>query len=108
MKLLTITEDENGGVTDIVMNLDALVNYFLLSVGNDTTWVPVTRGAVSRCYNDLWGTSDKKSCKVVPQDLYDIIDCVYLEHFLKCPVWNPKHVIECSYTYKYVDKCWKR
>lgn len=106
LNVLTLTEDENGAITNIAMNTDSLVASFLASVGNDPIWVPVTTSAVERCYNDIWGTSPEKKCGYLPNDFFNIVDCVYTEHFLKCPVWNPKHLIECSYTYKYVDQCW--
>lgn len=39
---------------------------FLLSVGNDTVWMPVIEGSTQRCYNDYIGAVDGFQCDVIP------------------------------------------
>lgn len=39
---------------------------FLLSVGNDTVWMPVIEGSTQRCYDDNLGAVEGYQCNVIP------------------------------------------
>lgn len=106
MKLFTLTLADDGSIAKVDMNTDGVVASFMMSVGNDTRWEPVIRTAVERCYTDIWNTENGMSCGFIPNTFFSIIDCVYIEHFLKCAVWNPHNLVECAYTYSYVQECW--
>lgn len=95
--------NEEKVTTDVDWN--GLVYSFLLSVGNDTRWLPVVTDSTSRCYNDFSGSNDEIDCDVIPRSLYTVIDCAYVENYVKCPVFNPAGLKECSYTMQYAQKC---
>lgn len=104
--LFILTTNDDGSVAKSDINTTSLIASFLLSVGNDTRWAPVVTNSVQRCYDDLYQSKEGKLfCDILPKTLYSVIDCTYNENFLKCPVWNPHNLIECEYTYKYVEKC---
>lgn len=103
--VFSVTEDENGNITNAEMHLDPLISSFLLSVGNDSAWIPVITNSVNRCYNDLWSTNEGYSCDFIPNSFYEIVGCAYLENYLKCPVWNPSNILECQYTHRHVEYC---
>lgn len=104
--LLTVTTNEDGSYGPTSMNPAALVTSFLLSVGNDTQWAPVVTNSVQRCYDDIWGASDGTVlCGFIPISFFDIINCCYIEDYLKCPNYNPYSLSECDYTYKFVKDC---
>lgn len=83
---------------------DGFIYSFLLSVGNDTAWEPVITGAVNRCYSQYLDDQGY-DCGVIPFSMYSIIDCAYLENYLKCPTWNPQNLRECAFTAEYARKC---
>lgn len=97
-----VNEDESKQVD---VDWRGLVYSFLLSVGNDTLWTPVVNETVKRCY-EQFSNSGEFDCKgQIPKHLFHIIDCSYLENYLKCAKWNPHDLKECEYTYQYVKKC---
>lgn len=84
---------------------EGLVYSFLLSVGNDTSWLPVVENSVSRCHSQFSEANNDYDCGVVPLNLYLMVDCAYLQNYLKCPKWNPYGYEECAFTNEYVQKC---
>lgn len=105
-----------GILTDLVLdtgnetvgvNWQRLADSFLLSVGNKTIWREVIYLSIERCYEQYVDDSSMEyECgDQVPSYLYDIIDCSYIENFLKCPLWNRRKVKECVYTSQYVESC---
>lgn len=93
------------GKKQIEVDWKGLVYSFLLSVGNDTQWTPIITETVQRCYSQFSETNEFLCGDRIPSHLFLIIDCSYLEHYLKCAKWNPHDLKECEYTYKYVQKC---
>jgi hypothetical protein len=88
-----------------ILDPQSLRDSFLFSVKNEPAWEPVITRSVQRCAYDLIGSSDEYQCEVVPMEFYSIIDCTYKENFLKCPVYNPFKLPECSATRRYVEEC---
>jgi hypothetical protein len=102
LNLLTIL----GSTTEKTeVKQEGLVYSFLLSVGNDTAWRPVVENSVSRCHTQLSEKENAYDCEVIPKNLYLMVDCAYLENYLKCSKWNPYSYEECPYTHEYVTKC---
>lgn len=99
------TATNNEGKNQIDVYWHGLVYSFLLSVGNDTQWTPVINETVQRCYNQFSETNEFDCSGRIPNHIFSIIECCYVEHFLKCAKWNPHGLKECEFTYKYVQKC---
>lgn len=89
------------------VNYEGLTYSFLLSIDNDTRWEPVIRASTSRCYYDQFGTTDGYQCDVIPNSLYNVIECSYKENFLKCPNYNPNEISECKETYEFLELCYE-
>jgi hypothetical protein len=81
---------------------------FMMSVGNETIWEPVITNAISRCFTQNEGNDQGFDCGIVSHNIYYIADCAYLEHFLKCPKWNPYGLNECAYTHEFAMKCYQQ
>lgn len=97
----TVNED---GTFQIDVDWLGLVYSFLNSVGNDTLWTPVVHEAVKRCH-DQFSNTGEYYCYKVPYYLFTIMDCAYIENYLRCAKWNPYGIKECDITYQYVKKC---
>lgn len=89
----------------ITVNIAGLVHSFMLSVDNDPLWLPIVTSTTRRCYDDYVNANDELYCGEIPKYLYDIVDCTYIENFLRCPLFNPKKLEQCRLTLEYVDKC---
>jgi hypothetical protein len=87
------------------VNCAGLVGSFLMSVGNDSQWLPVINASVTRCFSQMSGSNTGYDCTVVPNSLYAIADCSYKENYLKCPNWNPNKYEACTYSHDYIEKC---
>ena len=101
--LKTVTNDDGSTHSDV--SAEGLIYSFLLSVGNDTQWSPVINNTVARCYSQFSDTNEFYCKGAIPSFLMEVIDCCYIENYLKCPKWNPSSLPECDYTYKYVQQC---
>lgn len=99
---LGIVSDDWNSSTDI--NITGLIYSFMLSVGNDSQWVPLITGSVTEC-NHFFTKSSKLHCGILPERMYNVITCVYKGCFVKCPTWNPHELENCHRTYHYVNKC---
>lgn len=77
----------------------------MTSVGNDPIWLPIVTLTTKRCYADFFDFSDEYYCDEIPKYLYDVVDCTYIENFLRCPLFNPKRLNQCLMTFQYVDEC---
>lgn len=104
LKILT-SIDSDLGLRSFDVDWRGLVYSFLLSVNNDTQWNPVISETVQRCYDQFSNTNEFNCNSQIPTHLYQIVDCCYLEHFLRCAKWNPFGLKECEFTYKYVQNC---
>lgn len=78
---------------------------YLLSVDNDTLWIPVVERSLERCFNEIDETNKFDCVDQIPMRIYDIIDCAYVENFLRCARWNPNRIKGCADTYEYAKKC---
>lgn len=107
LNILSITSISDGSLAGVTMNQDAVSVAFLITVGNDTKWVPVVKQSVQTCYNELWLPSETITydCNFQPSNFLPIIDCIYLTNFLHCPTWNPHNLDKCFYTKKYLEEC---
>lgn len=103
--VMTVIRNDDGSVAQVDVNPGGLVHSFLLSVGNDSQWIPVLSASTTRCYSQFSETSNGYECDVIPKNLFSVIDCSYNENYLKCPPWNPANLKECEFTYKFVQKC---
>jgi len=84
---------------------EGLVYSFMLSVDNDTTWEPVIRNSVKRCYDDNNGVSTDLVCNF-PMELWvNIVTCSFWENFLRCPNFNPNGTAECETTIQFLTEC---
>lgn len=101
-KIGALTQSEGG---PIEVDPKGLIYSFLLSVGNDTQWLPVVTKSSRRCYDDIPNTYENNCNNRIPKQLYSIVDCCYIENYLKCAKWNPYDVKECAYTIEYVSTC---
>lgn len=86
-------------------NWKEIVGSFMMSLGNDTLWTAVINDTVQQCFSQFSNSFEYDCNNQIPKNLFDIIDCCYHEHFLKCAKWNPNNLAECEYTYKYVQHC---
>lgn len=102
IKIGALRQSEGG---PIEVDPNGLIYSFLLSVGNDTQWLPVITESTQRCYDDIPNTYENDCSNRMPKQLYSIIDCCYKENFLKCAKWNPFDIKECEYTTEYVSIC---
>lgn len=101
--LKKVTNADNS--SSIEVESQGFVTSFMMSIGNDSAWTKIVHDSVERCYNQLI-FFDQLGCNGrIPLAIYDIIDCAYLENFLRCPKYNPYEIKECEDTYKYVDDC---
>lgn len=105
-KILNIFYDDKGTVANTSVSHEGLYTGFMLSVGNDTRWTPIIKSSVDYCYEKYVNVKMGVMC-MIPQHLYRIIDCIYHEDFLNCPVWNAHRLKECEYTFQYIQKCGK-
>jgi hypothetical protein len=87
------------------INPKGLIYSFMMSVGNETIWEPVITNAINRCFRQNEGYDQDFDCEIIPRSIYSIVDCAYLENFLKCPKWNPYGLSECAYTHEFAKKC---
>lgn len=99
------TKADDGTITDTVFDINGLIYSFMLSIGNDSAWLPVITASTSRCYDQYGGNDEGMDCGVIPVSIYDVIECSLVENFLKCANWNPYNIAECDYTYQYIQKC---
>lgn len=63
--VLRIIAESNDG--KYVVDPKGIAYSYLLSVGNDTVWEPVTKLSTQRCYDDLVGTVEGYICNVIPE-----------------------------------------
>lgn len=88
-----------------------LVLSFMMSVGNDSSWSPIVNQSISRCFSQFEGGGYSEDtpldCPTVPSNFFPVIDCTYLQNYLKCPVWNPHGLEACQYSHQYVDQCFE-
>ena len=105
MQVLIPKYGAKGDLLGYEIDFNGIVNSFLMSVGNDESWLPVLKDVVSRCYEQFSTSEGGLECNSVPSELFEIIDCSYKQNYLKCPSWNPQGLFECQYTYEYVTKC---
>lgn len=103
--ILNVIKNEDGSVAQVDVDPRGLIYSYLLSVGNDTLWLPVVTNSVNRCYEQFSEQNNAYDCDVIPLNLFIVINCAYGENYLKCPRWNPYNIRECEFTYKYVEKC---
>lgn len=87
------------------LEASGFIHSFMLSVGNETIWEPVITNAINRCFSQNEGSDQGFDCGIIPVAIYSIADCAYLEHFLKCPKWNPSGLSQCVYTHQYAKEC---
>lgn len=104
MGMLQFSQSDDGNTTATFMQ-EGMVYSFLLSVGNDTAWLPVITASTQRCTDQFGGNDEGFDCDVIPISLYTIMDCSYNQNYLKCPTWNSYNLAACDYTYQYVQKC---
>lgn len=104
-KLKVLKDARKKNDSAAVINWHGLANSVLFSVNNDTRWVPVVKKSAEYCYNQNINGTSVYDCDVIPMSLYDIIDCIYAEDFLNCPVWNPNQIPECKYTREFIENC---
>lgn len=87
------------------LNLQGFIKSFMMSIENNSKWLPIVSKSSKRCFDDFNEISQEYYCEVIPKYFFDIIDCCYVENFLRCPIYNPKSLRECDYTIRYVDEC---
>lgn len=92
------------GAEGFVINEAGIISSYMLSVWNDTRWEEVVTKSVKKCYNKEQNPNELNNCGV-PQAIFTIAPCVYLEDFINCPVWNPMKLDACQYTKQYVKDC---
>lgn len=98
----------DDGTKFVDADWEGLVTSFVMSVGNNSKWANVVQDSVGRCYSQF-SESDEYDCNgQIPLLLYRIIDCSYVENYLRCPTWNPYDIMECNYTSQYVDQCYSQ
>lgn len=95
----------DGSVASTVVDPAGLIYSFMLSVGNDTQWEPIITESVNWCNDQYGGVTSKYECKVIPLNLYEIVDCTTVQDYLKCPPWNPHNLPECQQTQEFVRDC---
>lgn len=104
--MLVYENNEN----DLKIGRQGIIDSFLLSVGNDTKWLPVITNSINNCV-DRFGNEDirkskhTKYCGVIPLTIYEVIDCSYEQNFINCADWNPHSLEECKYSRDYVEYC---
>lgn len=103
--LLNPVYNDDGSQAPSEVDWRGLVYSFMLSVGNDTQWLPVVNASSYRCYTQYSESNNGYACEVIPLNLFTVINCGYDENFLKCPPWNPNNVPACTYTWQYVSQC---
>jgi hypothetical protein len=104
-KLLGFAQFPEDRNEPAVLDPEGLVYSFMLSVDNDTSWEPVIRNSVKRCWNDNYGVSTDLYCNF-PLDLWTGIgNCAFWENFLRCPIYNPNGITECEATRQYITEC---
>lgn len=96
---------EDGTQDKSAVDWNGLVYSFMLSVGNDSQWLPVVNSSSYRCFLTYSESQNGFYCDVIPLNLFDVIGCCYNENFLKCPPWNPYKIKECEQTWQYVKQC---
>jgi hypothetical protein len=89
-----------------IPDVQGVIKSYMYSVEDDPTWEPVIKSSASRCFEDSHGIDNEYDCSVVPKSLQYMVQCSFIENFLKCPVWNPKKINECAAAYKYVSECY--
>lgn len=77
----------------------------MISVGSDSVWEPVVSKSTQRCYDDFNGVSKDLYCNAPMNFLYDIVNCVYKENFLRYPNYNPSGLTGCEAARQYIDEC---
>lgn len=102
-KLGALSDDWNSLAA---VNITGLIYSFMLSVGNDSQWEPLITQSVVECNQERFSRKvSQLRCGVLPERLYDVINCVYMQCFVKCPTWNPHGLKNCHRTYQYVNNC---
>lgn len=106
-RAINIIAPANNNANNITYDPTAgLIAVFMLSVGNNTQWTSPITDSITYCFNAVLKQPDYDSCGI-PTQLYDIINCAYIEIFYRCPLWNPSNLPECDYTRQYVDQCYR-
>lgn len=67
-------------------------------------WISIINISVTECMELPQQTNDFDCNGQVPKYLYDIISCVYLLEFLRCPNFRQNNKA-CLNTYKYAENC---
>lgn len=71
--VLSVTYNDDGSPNNIDKK-QWVDRSFLMSIRNDTKWVPVVANPVNRCYNEYSVSDDGFYCEIVPFDFLTIID----------------------------------
>lgn len=75
-KVITINEAGEGSVDP-----EGLANSFLISVDNDTQWVPVLHESTSKCANQFLESSTEYFCEGFTENLLTFFSCYFLSTF---------------------------
>lgn len=62
-KALKVLEEKSDGSGRLELKIQGIINSFLMSVGNDSMWLPVLQQSVNTCFDQLNGSSDKNFCE---------------------------------------------
>lgn len=57
-------DSESSGKYNV--NPKGLENSFMMSVGNDSAWLPVVQSSTQRCYEDNLGSVEGFECNIIP------------------------------------------
>lgn len=91
------------------LNLEGFIKSFMMSIENNSKWLPTVTKSSKRCFDDFYEPHHENTqdiyCDGIPSSFYEIINCCYIENFLRSPVFNPKSLKECEFTLRYVDEC---
>lgn len=102
---LIANTDADGSPAPGNISAAGITYSFMLSVGNDTQWTPLITETSNRCVSQFAGDGGRVTCEVIPEAFYHVINCGYIQNYLKCPTWNPAGINECQYTYQFVKLC---
>lgn len=99
-----INADKSVQIQPVPQNI---FNAFMIArerFNESTAWLSVVNMSVELCYNQVSPTNQFDCDNAIPTYVYSIIDCTYLQNFLRCPSWNQNDP-ECATTYKYAQNC---
>lgn len=90
---------------NIDVDWQGLVYSFLLSVENNTQWLPVVTQSTYECYVQFGGSDEGIDCDFIPKSLESVINCANKFNYIRCPPWNPFRIPECKYTMEFAQHC---